>query len=83
MKKFILGLIIGIVFSAGSSVLAMSLRFAGSQVSTGDVLTVEEQINRGYLFNINTGEKLEKKKVLTLEERLKNVEDRLSKLENK
>jgi len=83
MKKFIIGLVIGVAISVSGSVFALSFRIADTVIPKGDILTEEEQINRGYLFNINTGKKLESKKILTLEERLKNVEDRLTKLENK
>ena len=83
MKKFIIGLVVGVAVSVSGSVFALSFRIADTIIPGANILTVEEQINRGYLFNINNGEKLATKKVLTLEERLKNVEDRLTKLENK
>lgn len=91
MKKFILGLVLGVAVSVSGSVLAITAKpntqmgdLNALEAKTAPIVVVEkklspqEQVARGYQYNIYTGEKLE---ASSMEQRLRNIEARLEALE--
>ena len=88
MKKFIIGLVLGIIVSVSGSVYAIEIirgkpnvqgaNLLGTELTP--ILSVEEQIAKGHIFNQYTGEKLEREKSST-ELRFQAIESRLSALE--
>lgn len=79
MKKSITGFCLGVVMAMSGSVFAVGL------VGTSPVkLTPQEQISKGNVFNIYTGQKLVPVEVVPASEaRLRSIESRLSALEAK
>jgi hypothetical protein len=76
MNKFIAGFIAGVILSVGGTALgAMQLNFAGAKQ-----LTIQEQINKGHIFDQYTGKRLQIELSET-ELRFRAIEARLEALE--
>lgn len=98
MKKYIIGFVLGAVVMVAGSVGAVDLHLVPVQyvplvkalevqkfetpAEAQKILTPEEQIAKGYKYNMYTGEKL-LPELNPLEKRLQAIEERLAKLEAK